>query len=879
MLRIIQSTDSSQAKSYYTTSDYYLGNDQELAGHWRGKGARRLGLSGEVTRDDWDALCENRNPQTRERLTARQRSDRTVGYDFNFHVPKSVSLLYAETRDDRLLEAFRESVDATMEDIEADAQARVRKGGKNENRTTGNLAWGEFIHFMSRPVDGVPDPHLHAHCYVFNTTFDAEERQWKAGQFRELKRDAPYFEALFHARLGHKLAEMGLPVERTAKGWELTGIDRAFVRKFSRRTTQIEDKAREMGVESPDAKSELGAKTREHKQKDLSFSDLQGIWHERMTPQEREVLADLAGRIGGNAEPTDASAAERSVEHAIAHEFERKSVVTERTLLATAFKHAVGTATVDQVRQQVAKAELIVAERSGLRMVTTRQVLAEECRMVDFARQGRGTCRPFVAKLDQFKRDWLNDDQKRAVKHVAESRDRVILLRGAAGVGKTALMQEAVEAIEGSGTKVFAFAPSADASRGVLRAEGFADADTVAMLLKDERKQLAAAGNLIWIDEAGLLGSKTMGEVFGLAKRINARVLLSGDRFQHGSVERGSALRLLEEEAGIKSASVKEIQRQSGQYKLAVKALSEGKVAEGFKRLDELGWIREIAGGERYKQMATDYVQSVAAGKTALVVSPTHVEAGRITAEIRRLLRARGKLGKKERSFTVLRNANLTEAERGDATNYSAGDVLVFHQNAKGFTRGQCVEVTADANLPLDQPARFGVFHSDRLTLSPGDRVRITQNGFSMDGKHRLNNGALYQVKRFDPAGNIVLDNGWMVSKDFGHLAYGYVVTSHSSQGKTVQRVFVGQGHESLPASSREQFYVSASRAKERVIIYTGNKHELLEAVSRSDERITASELTGGLHFSPEMPHFRHPPAWELGRDHSPAERELIHER
>ena len=43
--------------------------------------------------------------------------------------------------------------------------------------------------------------------------------------------------------------------------------------------------------------------------------------------------------------------------------------------------------------------------------------------------------------------------------------------------------------------------------------------------------------------------------------------------------------------------------------------------------------------------------------------------------------------------------------------------------------------------------------------------VRITQNGLTADGKHRLNNGALYQVKNFDGEGNIVLDNGWLVGQ------------------------------------------------------------------------------------------------------------------
>ena len=399
-----------------------------------------------------------------------------------------------------------------------------------------------------------------------------------------------------------------------------------------------------------------------------------------------------------------------------------------------------------------------------------------------------------------FDRDWLNDEQKRAVEHITGSRDRVVLLRGAAGVGKTTLMQEAAEQIERSRTQVFAFAPSADASRDVLRNAGFKDADTVARLLVDENLQRQAAGQLIWIDEAGLLGMRTMERVFALAESIGARVLLSGDRRQHGSVERGAALRLLEEEAGLKAAEVKENMRQAGDYRLAVNAISEGHIAEGFKRLDDLGWIREIPDDERDRQLAADYVESFAKGSTALAVSPTHAEGDRITGEIRRLLRGKNKLGQDEHTFRVLIPANLTEAERGDAISYLPGDVLQFHQNAKGFTRGQRVVVGEGAALPLDQAGRFEAFRSRSLTLAPGDLVRITHNGFTADGKHRLNNGSLYRIHRFDDRGNLVLENGWTLSREFGHLAYGYVVTSHASQGKSVQDVFLGQSSQSFPA-------------------------------------------------------------------------------
>lgn len=840
MLRITPNTTPDGAKSYYTTADYYV-EGQELAGVWRGDAAARLGLSGKVERTDWDALCDNLNPATGEALTPRRRADRRVGYDFNFHVPKSVSLLYGLTQDERILDAFRASVDETMRDMEAEMQTRVRSDGRNEDRTTGNMVWGEFIHFTARPVDGVPDPHLHAHCFVFNATWDREESRWKAGQFAGIKRDAPYFEAMFHSRLARRLQELGLPTERTRTGWEIAGVPEAAIQRFSRRTAVIEDAAREAGITDPDARGELGAKTRERKAKDLTLGELRDEWRSRLTPAEAVMISLTADRLGDRGLRERPEAARDGVEQAVSHCFERSAVVPERRLLAEAMKRSVGDASPGTVADAMATQGLIVAERGGRRLATTREVLAEESRMLAFARNGRGSCRP-LAPQHVIQRDWLNDAQKSAVRHVLESRDRVTVVRGAAGTGKTSMMQEAVGGIQAAGTRVFSFAPSADASRGVLRQEGFESADTVSRLLVDERLQAEVRGQVIWIDEAGLLSSRAMAEVFDLAGRLDARVVLSGDRRQHGSVERGAALRLLEDEAGIRPAELRDIQRQRGEYKAAVAALGDGRTDEGFRRLDELGWIREVEDAERYELLARDYLATVEQGKTALVVSPTHLEGEWITDEIRTRLRDAGKLRGREHHFTTLEAANLTEADRRDALSYSPGDVLVFHQNAKGRRKGDRVTV-GDGPLPLEQAARFQLFRTGALELAAGDRVRITRNGMTLDGKHRLNNGAIYEVVRFDGDGNIVLDNGWVVSRDYGHLAHGYCTTSHASQGKTVDRVLIGQSAESFPASSREQFYVSVSRGREQATIYTDDREALLAAVDRADERMTATEL------------------------------------
>lgn len=844
MLRITQNSAPEGAKTYYSTADYYS-EGQELTGVWRGEGAVRLGLAGNVHQKEWDALCDNRDPSTGKVLTARQNRGRRVGYDFNFHVPKSVSVLYGLTRDERILEAFRESVGTTMRDMEAEMQTRVRAKGENDDRLTGNMVWGEFVHTTARPVDGVPDPHLHAHSFVFNTTWDEKEGRWKAGQFAGLKRDAPYFEAVFHSRLARKLEELGLPVERTKKGWELAGVPKPAMEKFSRRTALIEEKAREKGITSAEEKGELGAKTRERKRKDLTFGELQQEWKSRLSPEELAALDGVKARLGTDAIAEDGRVAFDAVARAVEHSFERNSVVAERKLVTAALKRSFGAASPTTVLKEVSRQSLVGAQRGGQRLVTTADVLKEEQAMIGFARQGRGTCRRLGNGTHRIKRDWLNADQRAAVLHVLDSPDRVILIRGGAGTGKTATMSEAAEAIEAGGRHVFTFAPSADASRGVLRQEGFADAETVARLLKDKELQAQARGQVIWIDEAGLLGTKTMAQVFDLANRLDARVILSGDRRQHGSVERGAALRLLETEAGLVPAEIREIQRQKGAYKQAVQALSEGRTEDAFRQLDKLGWVKEVNETDRYKALAEDYVATIAEGKTALVVSPTHREGEWITDEIRSQLKRLGRLAGGEHRMIRLDNLNLTEAERSDPVNLAAGDVVLFHQNAKGYRKGQRIVVGRDP-VPFSEASKFTVYRANVLPVAPGDLLRITRNGTTVDGGHRLNNGATFIVKDFDAKGNIVLTNGWKIARDFGHLAYGYVVTSHASQGRTVDRVLIGESAQSFPAASREQFYVSISRGRQRATIYTDDKEALLDAVSRSDDRLSATEFLNG---------------------------------
>jgi len=887
MLRITPSVSAAAAKKYFgeslTRSDYYI-DGQEVAGGWHGKAAQRLGLSGEVQDRDYFALCDNLHPESGEKLTPRNKDNRRVGFDFTFSAPKSVSVLYELSKDERILDAFRASVDETMREIETEMKTRVRSKGADHDRVTGNMVWADFLHFTARPVDGIPDPHLHMHCYAFNVTWDEPEKRYKAGQFGDLKRDGSYWEAAFDARLAHRLNALGIATEKRDYSFEVAGTPQSLIDKNSRRRNEIEREAAQKGITDSQGKHTIGYYGREHKNNDLGKAELRKVWDERLTDEERSALADA---VHGRAIGDRAYTAEEAKEYALAHAFQNASAVSEKKLKAEALRYGVGSVLPESVADITQHPEVIAETRGGQVMTTTKTVLRDEIAMLQFAKDGQRRFRPLVGvdpKSDELA--GLSGEQKKAALHVLKSRDQVTGVRGAAGTGKTHMLQtvnaviSSIESRSGDYAQVFAFAQSTTASRRELRDVGFKNAETLAMLFKNEGLQKQLHKQVMLIDEAGLISSKDMRNVFDIAKKQEARVILVGDYRQHSSIEAGDSFRLLEKEAGIRYAEITEIRRQSHKgYRKAVEQISEGTgrgAQKGFDALNKMGWVVESSGEERHRQLVSDYLQAADEGKSALIIAPTHAEGRKLTDELRAALKERGVIGK-EREFTVRRSTGWTQAQKTDARNYEAGMVVDFHEavagerkrnvgtrtTTGGFKKGEATAVIGrdgdavllmrqdgtKAMLPLEQAERFEVSRTRAIAMGKGDRIRITKNGEAkVEGQKkgtRINNGDIYTVEGFTKEGDIRLEKGKLLPRNWGHMSLGYVDTSYASQGKSVKRVFVSLGNESLRAANLRQWYVSASRGKEMAKIYVESKKDVRDAISRGGERLSAVELTG----------------------------------
>jgi conjugative relaxase-like TrwC/TraI family protein len=872
MLLIHPVTSATDAKNYYAGSfaaaptsarQQYYSEGQENAGVFRGKLAERLGLAGKtIDKASFDRLCDNLHPSEDRPLTPRTNDQRRVCYDFTFSGPKSWSLAEAFADDELrrgMRQAFDEAVAETVaQDIEPDMQARERAKGADHDVTTGNVLTAGFNHATARPEDGSPpDPHWHQHLLIWNATQTADGRM-RAAQFGNIVRDKGYYEAAFYSRLAAKTKAMGFEIDRRGgKEWEIAGVPQSMIDGFSKRTSRIESEAEKRGVTDAAEKAGLGAKTRSKKQKELTMDQLRRGWDAQLDDAERHALeAVYARRIDARPGVT----ASEAVAFAIAHCSEQNAVSPERELMRVALLHGLGDASVADVAAELPRHGVVVREFDGRRMATTEALQREEEFIVGFAANGRGAILP-IGVPEGLQRGKLDDGQWAATVGLLQSSNAVNVVDGAAGTGKSWLLQKFDEAMRLAGERVGYLGTTTTAADELRDKAGF-DAATVARFLVDEKMQAAAQGGRVVVDEISMLGHKDAHRLFELARKYDLKLICVGDERQHGSVPRGALMRILKDYAGVRSFRLEEIKRQQDpDYLAAVKLLAAGKPVEGFDALDAKRWVREIEDdAERSRAIAAAYLQAVDDKKTVLVVSPTHAEGDRITHEIRSVLREAGKLGAEDKAFTRLVAANASEAERGLVTTYRTGDVLVFHQNAKGFKKGEWFTVADPAAVPIGEAAKFQLYRPEQIALAEGDRIRFTATVKTIDGKHKLSNGASHTVAGFTRNG-VRLENGWVVAADAGHFRSGFVETSFGSQGRTVDRVILGMSATSLPATSTEQMYVSSSRAKTLLTLFTDDKAAVRKAIEHSSRKLAALDLR------PSRPKARATP-WERVRKH-----------
>jgi conjugative relaxase-like TrwC/TraI family protein len=854
-------------KEHLSAGDYYA-EGKHVPGEWFGAGAEKMNLRGRVRMDDFVKLCRNINPTDDERLTQRQKANRRVFYDFTLSPPKSVSVAALVGGDRRIEESHHRAARIAMSELEKFAAARIRKNRASSYRTTGNVVGAMFQHDTSRALD----PHLHCHCIIFNATRDQLEDRWKALETYEMLSACKYAENVYYHELARDLRQFGYELENKRRGdFELKGIPQDLIERFSKRHIEIDRQTQEMLEAEPEKRSRnlkeirenLAHNRRARKIKNIGRSRLTALWNAQVSSAERANLSAF-GQVSQRKSPKVQIPASAALTWAEQHLFDRRSVVNEFELWRHALEHGRGQNFSYKHLHLLTKQRPYIRDEMRPDKLTTRATLEREKAIV--AKAGNEQVRYAALNATHaIQNTLLDSEQRQAVAHILSSRNFVTLFRGAAGTGKSFTLKEVRAGLLNAGHSVQVIAPQRQQVLDLARDLG-GEGQTVSEFLT--KKQMET-GAVVIVDEAGQIGAKQMLELIQYVRGSNGRLILSGDTRQHGPVEASDALRAIEKFTGLNAAELKTIRRQNPQlakskeertaieqYRLAVDEAGNGLFRNSFDRLNRNGAITQCGLFEQQEFLTKRYLELAEQKQSTVVVSQSWTEINKVNESVRAGLRKKGLIATDETAVCSLQRLDLTDAQKRDKRFYSEKSVVVLNREVAGMKRGeQCrlVEIS-DSNLIVEAAGRIRRIpfpHLDRVSvcdprdlyLASGDRLQLKANAKTKDGK-QIANGEIVAVKSVEADGRIQLTDGRALPSDYRQFVRGYAVTSYAAQGKTAD-VVIFSDSAIKAATNQKQWYVTISRGRKQVEIFTTDKHELRENVIRSGNRELALELSG----------------------------------
>jgi ATP-dependent exoDNAse (exonuclease V) alpha subunit len=464
-----------------------------------------------------------------------------------------------------------------------------------------------------------------------------------------------------------------------------------------------------------------------------------------------------------------------------------------------------------------------------------------------------------VANSAQSNQLKLNANQQSAVEAVLSSEDQILGLQGGAGTGKTTVLSVLREAAQKEGYQVRGFAPTTRAAKQL--GESGIETETLQKFLR-RRQEPTTSKRLFVLDESSLASTKQLHKFFG---RLEAedKVLLVGDVRQHQAVEAGSPFEQLQKH-GMPTAKLDEIVRQRDpELRQTVAKLSVRQIRAAVAELESRGKVIEISDQrERLERMAQEYCKQPT---NTLVISPANHERSQLNSLIHRQLQQEGKVSGDDHQMKVYINRqDMTGTERTFANSYRPGeDIIRYNRASKVYkvTVGDYATVTATNHEKNELTVRFAngrtltydptrlsgvsVYNEAERSFAEGDRIQFR----APYAEKRIVNGELGSITKIEPEhSRVTLDSGREVTFDpqqFRHIDHGYAVTSHSSQGLTVDRVLINADtQESFRLLNDRMAYVAVSRAREEALIYTDSTQNLRESLNRATNKEMALEAT-----------------------------------
>ncbi|WEA60665.1 Ti-type conjugative transfer relaxase TraA [Rhizobium sp. BJ04] len=385
----------------------------------------------------------------------------------------------------------------------------------------------------------------------------------------------------------------------------------------------------------------------------------------------------------------------------------------------------------------------------------------------------------------------LDAEQVDAVRHVTGD-SGIAAVVGLAGTGKSTLLAAARLGWEGEGRRVIGAALAGKAAEGLEDSSGIKSRTLASWELAwGNGREMLHRGDVLVIDEAGMVSSQQMARVLKIAEEAAVKVVLVGDAMQLQPIQAGAAFRAITERIGF--AELAGVRRQREAWaREASRLFARGEVEKGLDVYAEHGHLVEAetrAGtidrivsdwAEARKQVIDRSVSEGRGGRLRgdelLVLAHTNDDVRKLNEALREVMRAQEALSD-NRTFQTARGMR----------EFAAGDRIIFLENAR-FLEPR-------ARQPGPQYVKNGMLGT---VVSTGD-------------------------KRGDPLLSVHLDNGHKVvfSEDsYRNVDHGYAATIHKSQGATVDRTFVlatGMMDEHLT-------YVSMTRHRDRVDLYAASQ-------------------------------------------------------
>ena len=891
---------ASQGVSYFERDGYYTKDDpaHREASAWAGKGAEALELSGPVDSATFEAILEGRvpgGPHLGKRGQDGEMHHRP-GRDVTLSAPKSVSLMALVGGDDRIVAVHDRAVTRTLGWIERNAietRMQDKASGAMVHAGGQKMVAASFRHDTSRNLD----PQLHTHAVVANMV-QGDDGKWRTMVNDGLYRNKMAIGAVYRSELAQGLKDLGYGIEKIHPDgrFEISGVSRDVVEEFSTRRAEIAaamlTRNEGLPLENPKLADRAALMTRATKQ-DVDKGELRRSW-------ERQ-----AAEIGFSAEAVRAKARQAEREcpvpdlftdrekpaaeaagWAVAHLSERQAVFAHGDLLAAALAREPGAVTAEAAERAISgieREEGLHAAR-GLkhgRHWTTDAAMARESEAIALMRAGQGAektiMRGWIAET-KLHGGRLNEGQKAAVKMVLSSKDRVLGVQGYAGTGKTTMLNRLRTLAESRGYNAAGLAPSASAARTLERESGIGSETLQRFLARHEgiiegrgtarglrRLRGSFSKTVLVVDESSLASSEQMRGLLRVATSLRVlRVVLVGDEKQLGAVEAGKPFEQLRR-AGMQTAVMDEILRQRDMdLKEAVRAGLAGEVRTAFEKLgDRIAQVeREDIGkeaAERWLSLSPE--ERAATG----VIAPTRALRDEINDTIRAQLITEGAVSGPARQGEKLVSRGLTRAEMARASNYSAGDTVIFNRRYKtlGVEKGDEREVervdyerntvwlgdgngdVVDWRPYMLAGAKGGVevYRSEEMELRKGDRVRWTRN----DPGSELANGEMTMVESVGKDGvRFRLEDGSAAKlaehdPQLCHLDRAFASTVHAFQGRTVDQIVAAMPTGNPDLTNQRAFYVAISRARDGAELVTDDAWKLSDQLERATgERVAA---------------------------------------